>query len=434
MFFLKETLLNLVVWLRRFPVLSGALKFFVRSIFRYFFSRPNFLSDKLKERTCLSDDNNHVFFGYYDRSPSDITIGKLISCYKSNDSSWNSGLGQSSIYISTLNTHSQSVFLRSEWITNTYAWNTQQGSLCSWLSPDSFIFNDLINPSCNGFEESRAVVANLALSSFTRLPISFQALSPDASRFCSIPILQLSKLRKDYGYMNLNLCQDNSLDVLQEYTFSSNKVSTLVTYDDVCKLIPSIHLSKIHKFNHCCYSPDSTRLAFMSRFIDSRGKHSYLFCLDLQDLSLSICHRGPIVSHYCWVSNDSLMVWGSHPNFGSTVTSNSYSIVSSKGELLDDFSDSMISSLPDGHPSLHSSGRYIITDTYQDIYGQQHLYLIDLNLRSFVCLASFNTHLSFSPYTRTDLHPRFLGKSNFFSIDIQHVGRLRSHQVFEVLL
>ena len=120
-------------------------------------------------------------------------------------------------------------------------------------------------------------------------------------------------------------------------------------------------------------------------------------------------NEGP-VSHYCWKSDKELLVYGYHQEGGFQYylykdQTNEKSVIGK-----DRFSE-------DGHPSFLKNSQFIITDTYPDKYGEQHLLLFNLQSQSLQKINQFFSPPGFRGEIRCDLHPRISPSGYFTCLD-----------------
>lgn len=71
----------------------------------------------------------------------------------------------------------------------------------------------------------------------------------------------------------------------------------------------------------------------------------------------------------------------------------------------------------DGHPSYSPNGRYIITDTYPDKYGDQSLLLYDCRKDEVMVLDREFSSIRFNGEIRCDFHPRVSHSGKYICID-----------------
>ena len=168
--------------------------------------------------------------------------------------------------------------------------------------------------------------------------------------------------------------------------------------------------------NHVLINPEGSKAIFLHRYRTRQGQVDRLICIELKSGVFRLVFTSALISHFCWISNTSIVVYQCGPNgdYGYFVMS------------MDDGSCSAIEALSgfsDGHPTYHA-GRLAI-DTYPDFRGVQRLVLLrDLHDARFQpeTIAEFYHPLKFEGHTRCDLHPRFNFDGSKLFIDSVHTG------------
>ena len=74
----------------------------------------------------------------------------------------------------------------------------------------------------------------------------------------------------------------------------------------------------------------------------------------------------------------------------------------------------------DGHPSFIKNSQFILTDTYPDKYGEQHLLLFNMQSKSLQKINQFFSPLRFRGEIRCDLHPRISPSGRLTCLDTVH--------------
>jgi hypothetical protein len=142
-------------------------------------------------------------------------------------------------------------------LTETRAWNFQQGCMAHWLgtSPDSLIIY-------NDFRERRYV--SVIMNVFTRkelkvIPYPVSAVSPDGKEAISINFSRLRLTRPDYGYggngqdakAEIQLPPDDGLFLVD---LETGLARLIVSFEQIKDLIPPLQDGSIAWFNHTLFS------------------------------------------------------------------------------------------------------------------------------------------------------------------------------------
>ena len=144
---------------------------------------------KVKSVQAVTTGPKHHFFGYYGMKPWDPT-GKQVVCMETEfgDRAVEAG-EKANICLVDLDTG------RIETLTETGAWNFQQGSLLHWLGDTRrIIFNDRVDG------EPMAVVMDVDTKERRVLPMPLAAVSLDGKYAASINYGRLFDTRPGYGY------------------------------------------------------------------------------------------------------------------------------------------------------------------------------------------------------------------------------------------
>ena len=208
--------------------------------------------------------------------------------------------------------------------------------------------------------------------------------------YASICFGKLRELRPEYGYSLLDptLIDENSGIEIVDAANGAIKYS--LSLDELQLFIGCSDISRLAKINHCQFSPNGEILLFMYRAFRKDGKHSYLLSWDYQRNKLSLLLREKVVSHYSWIDNETIIVWGKmHNRSGYHVLhldAESYPL-ELKNPLL----------LGDGHPSYSNSSKKIVTDTYPNKQRMSTLFLLDINkiffFNKFIIKNYFNNYI-----------------------------------------
>jgi hypothetical protein len=173
-----------------------------------------------------------------------------------------------------------------------------------------------------------------------------------------------------------------------------------------------------HKVNHIMYRPDGKGFIFMHRWKKRGRRYSRLYYAEKGGKGLRFLMGDELVSHYCWIDNETIIVWGK-----GGVGENYYLINIHSPQNLIPIKE--LSSLPDGHPSYKDN--WIITDTYPDRGRFRELILFNFKTKEVVELGKFYSSLRYEDYYRCDLHPRWHPSEYEISIDSTHSGIRRSY-------
>lgn len=393
--------------LNRFPRIKQATKHVYQRSNYFIFGDRDFTFDVHPKANLLTpaqyfDEtpfNKTEFFGYFDTSP------------------WNQRM-DSLVYHRPTNNRRVSLWVyqrdSSRSIAASSAWNFQQGCRTRWhpTRSDQILYNDIQNGS---------VITNLIDTAGSKVETydhALQSISPSSQEFVSLNYHRLDRNRPDYGYGvdDQTKIRRPSEDGLWRVNTESNSSELIVPLSE---LIDNDVDHKDHYLNHVLYNPSGDQFAFLHRWQGPQGRVSRLYVSDRFGDTQLIMDDG-IVSHYCWLNDDRILVWGRTERHGDgyhiiNVENNERDLVQS----LDEYGD--------GHPSISPDGQWIVTDTYPDRSRRRHLLLLNLETNEVIEIGRFLSPFGFEGTERCDLHPRWSPDGTAISIDSAHDGTRRSY-------
>lgn len=231
---------------------------------------------------------------------------------------------------------------------------------------------------------------------------------------------RLAYARPGYGYGAL---EDPFLgksvaeqDGLSAVDLNTGQVRQIVSMPDIAALMHSNAQFDLHYLNAAKLSATGKKFSVLYKTIPSLNRpHEWnvnAVVGSIDGTELSLVPLPGKASHYWWI-DDQRIVFTSNKG-----RSSEYLLFdSSNGEL------SLLSAMAptaDGHPSLHAASGRWVTDTYPDLYGEQHLFVLNGSNRQTAGV--FRASTKYVDECRCDLHPRWSddGRSVFF--DSTHEG------------
>ncbi len=183
--------------------------------------------------------------------------------------------------------------------------------------------------------------------------------------------------------------------------------------------------NKQHFFTHAVISPDSDRFIFLHRWVDPEKdiskRYSRLVVCDQHGSVVDIFNTDEMVSHISWRDSDHVIAYCRHPDHDDKYVlfkvgdSAFYKIIGAK------------TLTSDGHPSYDNSGRWVVTDTYQDRRRVQKLLLHDTkkdvryDISHLPGLKKFQSPSPFQHWA-CDLHPRWSRTGRYLCFDAAYSG------------
>jgi hypothetical protein len=363
-----------------------------------------------KETDLKLNTRPEAFFGFHDKSPWSAD-GELLLAHtfegKGVGNRWKKG---ASVDVS--------VFQGMDWrervsVGTTRAWNWQQGSQLQWLGEDRrIVYNDFRDGACV------AVVQDLDSGMETLLPHPVAAVSPDGGRYASVCFETFGRAMPGYGYAfewtgatsPLRPCEliVGRVEGGQELEISLADLGSHLRSGEEAE--------GVDFFSHCLFSPAGNRLLFLRRqSIPNRRLRSEMFCVDLKSHSLQRMAFQNMVSHFTWVSDDSVLAYANTESGG-------------EGYYIADAETGTVSNCTsrfndrDGHPHATPGGDRVVFDTYPDRRRYQRLFLWEKATEQSRVLARFYSPMKFWGTSRVDLHPRLRPDGQYVSFDASFDG------------
>ena len=305
-------------------------------------------------------------------------------------------------------------------IAETKAWNWQQGSMLQWLGKGSnLIYNDF-----NGvFNHARILSVDGVNLNDLEKPIA--AVSPDGAHAASFSFERLKIGMPGYEYASGSVSELKECipkhDGLFMTEINSQRTQLLFSIEDMVNTCTKASFSDAyHFFSHCLFSPDSKRLLFFHRWLQSNNalKTRMISC-DIDGSNMYIFPTNDFVSHVCWLDNRHIIAYAGVNKLG-----NHYFLLKDKGGIQSIVGLNCFTS--DGHPNVSPDKRWLLTDTYPDRFRLQHLILYDMQNALPHILLKARIPFKFKNEGRCDFHPRWDRLGQNISFDSAHLGQ-RAH-------
>jgi len=402
------------------PVLKSILKTVYFRIFR-FFGRVFFPAMKSPiPIETIGAEGVESFKGYYDVSPENDN--GLIFVYESSNSTAEK---PSSLEQITIAIYRSSDLTHSVCTTSTKAFNWQQGSRAYWLDGERLIFNDY----CPDKEVYIAKIWNV-VGDVIEKEIDFAVESQlGKNKYLSINFKRLAALRPDYGYfahsLSLPLRSNHGEDGIWIVDIESGKGELVYSLDDIISTSSSSFSEETeHKLNHLMVSPDNKHCLVLHRYFAKGIRRGRLMLVLLDDKKIIEIPTGGIVSHYCWLSENTAVGYVNDASgilryYHIDIASAALNGIGKLNELND-------STDGDGHPT-NVGGMGFVTDTYPNRWGIQKLIYCGRN-GDTQALAWVSHGIKYCGESRCDLHPVFCAKSGYLYFDSVFSGKRRLYR------
>lgn len=364
------------------------------------------LSDKKSHegdiiRVSPNDPDHEYFFGYYDKSPWDVT-GRYMICMKA-DNTWSAPdpIGEAEILL--IDTRDNN---RCKKIATTRTWNVQQGCMAQWLGPDfssRIVYND-----CREGQYC-AVVLDLATNAERILSMPVYSVSEDGKTALTLDFSRLHSLRLGYGYAAV--AEETKGVALPDQTciwkmdIESGEIIPLLKYTDFAGFQPRAEMlekNAVHKVNHLMISPNGKRFMVLYRWFCGQRKYTRLITCNIDGSEMYVLSDDDMVSHCYWKDDTHILAFENKQESGPGYY------------LMKDKTQEYIHLWPnlsnDGHPSYSPDKKHIVTDSYPDRTRMASVKLLEESQEDASVQSTFAR--VFAPFkydndTRCDLHPRW---------------------------
>lgn len=344
-----------------------------------------------------SNSGCHTYFGYYDISP--FQGEKIIYLERGKNSN------VCKIVLNDINNTSK------QYLADSHAWNWQQGIRLRWFpnSENVISFNDYID----GKYINR--ILDITTLKEKRLDWPLYDIDSNGKLGITLDFERLGVMRPGYGYT----CEPYKVgdlwsDGISIIDIEKNQLIRTITYKELSANIKKA--DDVNKFyvNHLSFSPDGNRFLFF--WIDEQeGYHqASLGVYDIPSESLIPLETVKKASHYVWDGNDEIICtlldsfhYSRYYRFN--VIERSRKLIC--GQSLQH----------DGHPSFYSKDT-LLTDTYPDKHGFQHIFLVNEGKDEKTEVIKIYSVPTLNAEMRTDLHPRLSKDKKYVSFDTSYAS------------
>ena len=399
--------------LNNLPKIKRIIKRIYQSII--FVISPKIKSEGNIIRISPNDDKYEYFFGYYDKSPWDIT-DRYMLCIRAKDT-WSDVSPKEKADILLIDTTKvKSEPGRIKKIAETRAWNVQQSCMLQWLGPD-FSSHILFNDYRNG--KYVTVIMDIETKKERIISAPVYTVAADGKTALTLDFSRLYNLRPGYGYYNVPEKTKGvalpDTTAVWKINLENGKVESLFTYEDFATFQPRPEMQEknaIHKVNHLMLSPNGKRCMFLYRWFVGQKKYTRLITCNVDGTEMYVLSDDDMVSHCFWKNNHMILAFENKKRSGPGYY------------LMKDRTDKFIHCWPqlsnDGHPSYSPDGKWIVTDSYPNRARIAEIKLMDgINERKkdINIIARVFAPFKYDNDTRCDLHPRWNHAGNKICFD-----------------
>ncbi|MCI9142665.1 MAG: glycosyltransferase [Lachnospiraceae bacterium] len=393
----------------------GVKKYIKRVYQRFMYAiSPKIKSEGKIIRISPDDSRHEYFFGYYDKSPWDIT-DRYILCMRANDT-WSDVSPEEKADILLIDTClSENDPNRVKKIAETRSWNVQQGCMLQWLGPD-FSSQILYNDYRNG--NYVAVILELATGKERIIQAPVYTVSADGKIALTLDFSRLYNLRPGYGYYNVpEKTKDIALPdatAVWKINLETGEITDLFAYKDFATFQPRPEMQEkgaVHKVNHLMLSPNGRRCMVLYRWFVGQRKYTRLITFNIDGSDMYVLSDDDMVSHCFWKDDQTILAFENKKDGGP-----GYYLMTDKTQeyihCWSQFSN-------DGHPSYSPDRKLIVTDSYPNRARVASINLMDGNERKTenTTIARVFASFKYDNDTRCDLHPRWSHRGDMICFD-----------------
>ena len=407
------------------------IKKIVKTTYQHFmyWVSPKIKSEGNIVKLSPNDPDNEYFFGYYDKSPWDIT-DRYVLCLRAKNT-WSDVSPKDTADILIIDTEKEiEDTTRVKKIAETHSWNVQQGCMAQWLGPDycsRIVYNDYRNGKyCS-------IILNISNMKEKVIDFPVYSVASDGKTALSLDFSRLYNLRPGYGYYNVKeKTQGESLPdstAIWIIDLESGNIQPLLKYTDFAKFQPRDEMREngaIHKVNHIMVSPNGKRFMVLYRWFIGQRKYSRLITCNIDGTDMYLLSDDDMVSHCFWKNDEEIIAFENKKDNGTGYY------------LMKDKTNEYVHCWPelteDGHPSYSPDGNKIVTDTYPDRRRLQYLKVMDADIgkNDVKVIATVFSPFKYDNDTRCDLHPRWNRDSNKICFDSVFEGHRGLYMIGEI--
>jgi hypothetical protein len=203
-----------------------------------------------------------------------------------------------------------------ERITQTRAWNLQQGAMLHWLpqNPDTEIIHNDRSPDSEG--DIISTILNVKTGHKRLLPRAVSGLSHNGCYALSLTYGRLQRMRKVVGYSGAVDPNPNSAHPDNDGVFlmdlETGESNLVVSIKQIFELLVDRHpvLKERHMwFNHVTFNPSDNRFFFLARCWEGDQLQTGMFTVNLDGSDLyELVPFGKSVSHFDWRNDTDVLV------------------------------------------------------------------------------------------------------------------------------
>ncbi len=368
---------------------------------------------------CVSpQDDYDYFFGYYDKSPWDIT-NRYMLCMKAKDTS-KEVAPKEKLEILLIDTENKN---KAQKIAESRSWNVQQGCMAQWLGPNfdkEIIYNDYRNG------KNCSIILNIFTKEERIIDMPIYSVSSDGKFALSLDFSRLHRLRPGYGYSKVE--DITKYDKIPDspcmwiIDLVNNNVKPYLTYKDFYNFETRDEMNNAeHKINHIMISPNNDRFMVIHRWLHGNKKYSRLITCDVKTKKMYNLSDDDMVSHCFWKNDKEILGFLNKKGQG-----NGYYLMK---DQTNNYKRELDNISYDGHPSYSPNNENIVTDSYPNKNRVQ--YILIKTEKECKIIASVFSPFKYDNDTRCDLHPRWDREGKTICFDGSYEGKRRLYVIIK---
>lgn len=388
--------------LNKYPAVKKVIK---RAYQRTMYAiSPKIKSEGNITRISPDDKEHEYFFGYYDKSPWDIT-DRYMLCLRANDT-WSDVSPKETADILLIDTEKKEDDKdRVKKIAETRAWNVQQSCMLQWLGPD-FSSRVLYNDYRDGKYVS--VILTFATMEEKVITAPVYSVSADGRFALTLDFSRLYNLRPGYGYYNVSEKTKGvalpDTTAIWKVDLETGEVTEFLKYTDFANFQPRSEMQEagaVHKVNHIMLSPSGKRFMVLYRWFIGERKYTRLITCNVDGTNMYVLSDDDMVSHCFWKDDEHIIAFENKKKSGT-----GYYLMKDKTQ---EYVHCWPEMTGDGHPSYSPDRSLVVTDSYPDRARMASLRVInaDIEKNDVKVVAKVFAPFKYDNDTRCDLHPRW---------------------------
>lgn len=344
------------------------------------------------------NDGMEYFFGYYDKTPWDVT-GRYMLCMRARDTWSNPDPAEAAELVLIDSLANNGI----KHLAYTHAWNVQQGCMAQWLGDENVIYNNF-----NGGGYFCSQMLNVKTGEKKELPIPVYSVSADGKWALSLDFTRLHRLRKGYGYSLIP--EETANEKLPDKTciwkmnIETGEVTELLKYTDFANFEPRPEMQGAeHKVNHIMISPNGKRFMVLHRWFDGQRKYTRLVTCNMDGTDMYNLSDDDMVSHCYWKNDSEIIAYENKHGSGP-----GYYLMKDKTK---EYTHLWPTISNDGHPSYCPiDNSLVVTDSYPNRARIAELKLLhdtEIEGKDMKVIVRVFAPFKYDNDTRCDLHPRW---------------------------